>query len=117
MLQFEIPNYFENDVTKNITYMKIPISDIEGSSIKDYLEKSYQFIIDSRDIGTGNILVHCYMGSSRSAAVILYYIMKMYNKSLGDALEFIKEKRDIVNINTCFIEELKIIIINVKFYI
>ena len=103
----EIPNYYDADVSKNITYMKIPISDIAGSSIKDYLEQSYTFITQSNDIGTGNILIHCYMGSSRSAAVVIYYLMKMHNKTLDEAMVYIKSKRDIVNLNTCFIEDLQ----------
>ena len=103
----EIPNYFENSSEKSITYMKIPISDIKGSSIVQYLDKSYDFITHANDIGVGNILIHCYMGSSRSAAVVIYYIMKMHNKSLQEAMEFVKKKRDIVNINTCFLDELE----------
>ena len=101
----EIPNYFESG--SKVSYMNIPISDLDGSSIKNYLEKAYTFITHANDIGTGNILVHCYMGSSRSAAVVIYYLMKMYGYSLERALEFVKTKRDIVNVNTCFIRDLE----------
>ena len=104
----EIPNYYEGEISKNITYMKIPISDLKGSSIKDYLDRSYTFITHANDIGTGNILIHCYMGSSRSAAVVIYYLMKMHKKTLEEAMDFIKSKRDIVNLNTCFIDDLKL---------
>ena len=47
------------------------------------------------------------MGSSRSASVIIYYLMKFYGKSFEDALQYVKHKRDIVNLNINFANELR----------
>ena len=54
----------------------------------------------------GNILVHCFMGSSRSATLVVLYLMKNHHMTFDDAYKFIKEKRNIVNLNTKFAQEL-----------
>ena len=55
---------------------------------------------------TKNILVHCFMGSSRSATIIIAYLMRYKGYGYRDALNFIKEKRSVVNLNTDFYEQL-----------
>jgi len=46
------------------------------------------------------------MGSSRSATVTIAYLMKYHNLRLRDALNFVKDKRDIVNLNVDFFKNL-----------
>ena len=48
------------------------------------------------------------MGSSRSASVILAYLIKYYHLTLEDALKLLKEKRPVVNINVDFWKDLEI---------
>ena len=60
------------------------------------------------EIPNQNILVHCYMGSSRSASIILAYLIKYYHLTLEDALKLLKEKRPVVNINVDFWKDLEI---------
>ena len=99
----EIPNYFKND----FEYFNISINDINSESFSNEIFNNVlDFIYKINDKNDGNILIHCYMGSSRSATIILLYLMDKYDYSLEKALKFIKEKRDIVNINTQFIENL-----------
>ena len=47
------------------------------------------------------------MGSSRSATVVCAYLIKYYNLTVSQSINLLKEKRDIVNINVSFIEDLK----------
>ena len=47
------------------------------------------------------------MGSSRSASIVVYYIMKRHNKTFTEALEHIKSCRSNININTNFSDEIK----------
>lgn len=44
----------------------------------------------------GAVLVHCYFGVSRSATVVIAYIMKKYGLSYSEAFEKVKAKRSIV---------------------
>jgi protein-tyrosine phosphatase len=47
------------------------------------------------------------MGSSRSATIVIYYLMKKYNMTLEESINFVKEKRNIVNLTNKFCEELQ----------
>lgn len=96
----EIRNYYPDD----FEYKNYNLADINEDSITEYLEDAYKFIEQNKG---KNILVHCFMGASRSASLMSYYIMKKYNTTLNEAVDFISEKRKIVNINTTFAQELK----------
>lgn len=48
------------------------------------------------------VLVHCHQGISRSASVIIYYVMKQYHELFYDALLFVKEKKPNINPNPNF---------------
>lgn len=93
----EISNYYPEE----FIYHKCNIYDNNKHSISTYLEKIYQEIRHHQQKTEGNILVHCYMGASRSASVVLYYLMKTQKNNNGEylqfdeALEFIKKKRQI----------------------
>lgn len=97
----EIRNYFEN--CNEFKYHKFDILDDNKSSMVLHLNKTYDIIKKSQDNQDGNILIHCFMGKSRSLAIVLYYLLKTHKKDNGDymtfdeALDFIKEKRTIVN--------------------
>jgi protein-tyrosine phosphatase len=54
-----------------------------------------------------NILIHCYMGASRSAAIIVAYLIIKKKMNLNDSLRLIKKLRKSTNINSTFIKELK----------
>ena len=51
-------------------------------------------------------LVHCFAGCSRSCAVVLYYIMKKYNKTFQEAHDILKANRIEMCINRGFIKAL-----------
>lgn len=52
---------------------------------------------------TNRILVHCMMGRSRSATVIIAYLMMKHSMKWREALEFLREKRSVVEPNIGFI--------------
>ena len=95
-----IPNYYED----YFEYKNYVMKDNNQSSISEYLDDSYQYINRNKD---KNILIHCYAGSSRSASLVLYYLIKKYNMTFDEANTLLKNKRDIVNINLTFIDEIK----------
>ena len=102
----EIPNYFEE--LEEFSYLNIPIDDTNSNTLLSSFEKANEYIKNNQQEKTKtNILIHCYMGSSRSATVILAYLVKKYNFSLQQALELVKEKRPVVNINTKFWNDLE----------
>jgi len=91
----------------DIKYLRIPIYDDCTNHITDYIKEAMDFIDDATRNNNGNILIHCYMGSSRSASIVLAYLIYKYNYSLSDAILFLKNKRNIVNINVNFVNDIK----------
>lgn len=52
------------------------------------------------------VLVHCVAGISRSATIVLAYLMTTYNMTLLEAFRFVKTRRPIINPNGSFIKQL-----------
>lgn len=94
----EIQNYFPDD----FTYHKYAILDNNEANIEEHVMDIMKIIDDTKD----NILIHCFLGKSRSASIVIYYLMSKHNMGLDEAIDFIKKKRDI-NPNIRFIEVLK----------
>lgn len=94
-----ISNYFPDD----FVYYNCDVIDLNEASLKGFYERFYNIIENS----TGNIFVHCFAGKSRSAALVLYYLVKKYGWTIEEALDIIKVKRPAININVTFINEIK----------
>ncbi|GAY43696.1 hypothetical protein CUMW_076450 [Citrus unshiu] len=54
--------------------MTVPIRDMESENLLDYLDVCFDFIDRSRK--EGGVLVHCFAGVSRSAAILTAYLMR-----------------------------------------
>jgi protein-tyrosine phosphatase len=52
------------------------------------------------------VLVFCALGVSRSASIVIAYIMKKYNKNYEDAIDIVQKKRSIIEPNQGFIKQL-----------
>jgi len=109
----EISEYYPD----NFIYIKYNLYDNNKDSIKKYLKDSYIKIKEFQKKNKNrSILIHCFMGSSRSASILIYYIIKTLKKENGEnynleeTINFIKNKRDIINPSKKFIAELKEII-------
>ena len=95
----EISNYYPND----FTYLRYKLYDNNKHSIKKYLEKSFNDIQFHQRNTKGNILIHCFMGASRSASIVLYYLMRTQKHeddkpyTFDDAVSYLKKKRITVN--------------------
>lgn len=57
--------------------MIVPVDDISSASIIDHFETTFDFIDRVRK--NGNLLVHCMAGISRSATIVIAYLMKKYS--------------------------------------
>jgi dual specificity phosphatase 12 len=69
----------------------IQAHDKENYDIIQHFEKAYDFIDRHRKYTS--VLVHCFAGISRSASLIIAYLMKKYNLSFEKALWKLKSKR------------------------
>ena len=95
-----IPHYKKED---NINHRIIKVADFSTSNIIKHFGECLRFMK-----GEENILVHCIAGSSRSASVVIAYIM--WNKKLPyqEAFNFLSQKRSSVLPNDGFVKQLKI---------
>ena len=99
----EISNYYENE----IIYKKYGIYDDNKHSIKNFLEYTYNDIINfQNEYPNKKVLIHCFMGASRSASIMSYYLFKKHNYCINDAIIFLKNKREVVNLTVLFYNEL-----------
>jgi protein-tyrosine phosphatase len=96
----EISMYYPDD----FIYKQYDLYDNNKESIKEYLEKALADIYDyQKQNPDQNILIHCFMGASRSASIVIYYLIHTKRKedgslySFDDAVEFVKNKRHIIN--------------------
>ena len=96
-----IPNFFDD----NIKYLNIIKKDNGKDNLdKNELDKSYNFILNSQN--NGNILIHCFVGRSRSVSILIYYLMNKYGLSIKEAIYFLKSKRRWINPSIKFIENI-----------
>jgi protein-tyrosine phosphatase len=99
----EISNYYDTE----IIYKKYGLYDNNAQPIKHFFESAYDDILDYQNKNPNkNILIHCFMGASRSASILVYYIHKKHNKNINDCIIFIKNKRSIVNPTVLFYNQL-----------
>ena len=71
-------------------YEHLPLRDSQDEDLNPHLEKAHKFIDKAIQSGTG-VLVHCFKGQSRSAAIIVSYLIKSRKMSLNDAISSVKK--------------------------
>lgn len=86
--------------------MAVPLRDTEDENLLDYLDVCLDFIDRGRKEGA--VLVHCFAGVSRSAAIITAYLMRSEQRSQEDALESLRQCCEFVCPNDGFLEQLKL---------
>ncbi|TPX35944.1 hypothetical protein SmJEL517_g01701 [Synchytrium microbalum] len=94
---------FPND----FTYMTIPAIDSEETNLLGHFPDAVKFIEDAISSG-GNVLVHCLAGVSRSATIVLAYMMKKYDMAPTSALKVLRTRRRIVSPNDGFLNQLEL---------
>ena len=97
----EVDEYYSH----SFEYLRIDIPDLPSVNIVKHFDEAFQFIEDARKEGT--VLVHCYYGNSRSASVVIGYLMKTERMKFKEALEYLQMLRPGVNPNDGFEKQLK----------
>ncbi|CAD8079134.1 unnamed protein product [Paramecium primaurelia] len=83
----------------------IMAEDSEEFPLNKYFEQAIKFI--ENQTKKTNVLVHCYAGISRSAAIVAAYLMQKYDWTMNQAIIHLQQKRRIVNPNPGFIIQLQ----------
>uniref|UniRef100_V9L844 Dual specificity protein phosphatase 19-like protein n=1 Tax=Callorhinchus milii TaxID=7868 RepID=V9L844_CALMI len=96
----------ENAFPDVFTYKSISILDLPETRITSYFQECFSFIDQART-KDGVVLVHCNAGVSRSASIVIGYLMKVAGLSFEDAFSLVKNARPASNPNAGFNEQLR----------
>ena len=92
-------------VTENYKYKFIYGFDLEFTDLLSHFEECIHFIEDAAEDG-GGVLIHCLMGCSRSATIVIAYLMYKNKVTYAEALETVKSRRPMVCPNEGFVSQL-----------
>lgn len=85
---------------KDFTYKVISITDTSQSSLIRHFPAAIAFIKEG--ISRGGVLVHCHAGVSRSASVVIAYLMQENHMDFQSAFAFASKRRPVIFPNMGF---------------
>ncbi|XP_053678589.1 uncharacterized protein LOC128728964 [Anopheles nili] len=98
----EIDNFFPG----LFHYFNVRVYDDEKTDLLRHWDNTFKYITRAKMEGS-KVLVHCKMGISRSASVVIAYAMKANNWDFEQALHHVKEKRSCIKPNKNFLMQLE----------
>ncbi|KAI3814830.1 hypothetical protein L1987_14476 [Smallanthus sonchifolius] len=96
-----LPPSYPND----FTYKVVDVPDREEVNIAQFFDDCFGFINEAKR--TGGVLVHCFVGRSRSVTIVVAYLMKKHGMRSSEALNLVKSKRSVAAPNSGFILQLR----------
>ncbi|XP_026855600.2 dual specificity protein phosphatase 10 isoform X1 [Electrophorus electricus] len=87
------------------SYKRLPATDSNKQNLRQYFEEAFEFIEEAHQAGKG-LLIHCQAGVSRSATIVIAYLMKHTWMTMTDAYKFVKMRRPIISPNLNFMGQL-----------
>jgi len=88
-----------------IEYKIISVWDDDTENLLIHFDETYTFI--DKAAKSGAILVHCAAGVSRSATVVIAYLMKQNQWTVEKAKDFVYSKRSCIHPNEGFVKQLQ----------
>ena len=86
-------------------YLNIQARDIAEENLYQYFDECYDFIEDAIS-KNGKVLIHCAYGKSRSASIVIAYLIKKLGITYDQAYQMVYEQRPIIDPNPGFVEQL-----------
>ncbi|EOA31511.1 hypothetical protein CARUB_v10014699mg [Capsella rubella] len=90
----------------DFVYKVIEVVDREETDLTVYFDECFSFIDQAIQSG-GGVLVHCFMGMSRSVTIVVAYLMKKHGMGFSKAMELVKSRRPQALPNFGFISQLQ----------
>jgi protein phosphatase slingshot len=87
-------------------YFNVRVYDDEKTDLLKHWDNTFKYISRAKMEGS-KVLVHCKMGISRSASVVIAYAMKAHNWNFEQALRHVKDKRTCIKPNKSFLSQLE----------
>lgn len=89
-----------------IEYKILPLDDHPSENISQYFQPTIEYIDNVIQNG-GRIVIHCYAGISRSATILIAYLMYKFKYTPEETTERVRKLRSIVNPNSGFKTQLQ----------
>lgn len=89
-----------------LSWLQIPITDNPFSELAEHLPRAVHFISSAMQDPRARVLVHCVQGISRSASVVCAFIIKEWNYTPAQAIQFVKSRRPHAEPNPGFVSQL-----------
>ncbi|XP_077597236.1 uncharacterized protein LOC144212917 [Stigmatopora nigra] len=86
-------------------YKRLPATDNSRQNLRQYFEEVFEFIEEAYQSDQG-VLVHCQAGVSRSATIVIAYLMKHTLMTMTDAYKYVRSRRPVVSPNLNFMGQL-----------
>jgi len=90
---------------EQFTYKKVPIADSLQTNLGTCMEAAVEYVREALGSG-GKVLVHCTAGVSRSASLVIAFVMQEKQWGVAQTLSWVREKRPIVAPNPAFMRQL-----------
>jgi hypothetical protein len=97
---------FPRDKEGGITFLGLSMTDDPTYPIQQHFEACFEFISRALSQPESRLLVHCMQGVSRSATIVIGYIMLKYSLSLEQAEYLVKLRRSCISPNIGFYDAL-----------
>uniref|UniRef100_A0A1A8IW62 protein-tyrosine-phosphatase n=1 Tax=Nothobranchius kuhntae TaxID=321403 RepID=A0A1A8IW62_NOTKU len=92
-------------VSVGLHYKRLPATDNSKQNLRQYFEEVFEFIEEAYQSGKG-VLIHCQAGVSRSATIVIAYLMKHTLMTMTDAYKYVRSRRPVVSPNLNFMGQL-----------
>ncbi|XP_028037862.1 dual specificity protein phosphatase 1B-like [Bombyx mandarina] len=89
----------------DINTLFIRAYDTPQTNLLPYFPMANSFIDEG--LQAGNVLVHCHFGVSRSATLVIAYIMEKYKLTFEQAYVYVRQRRRFINPNPGFVKQLR----------
>uniref|UniRef100_A0A2D4LSQ4 Tyrosine-protein phosphatase domain-containing protein n=1 Tax=Micrurus spixii TaxID=129469 RepID=A0A2D4LSQ4_9SAUR len=99
-------NFIKPNFQELFRYLVLDIADNPIENIIRFFPMTKEFIDGSLQTG-GKVLVHGNAGISRSAALVIAYIMETFGVKYRDAFTYVQERRFCINPNAGFVHQLQ----------
>ncbi|KAL8263241.1 hypothetical protein R6Q59_024590 [Mikania micrantha] len=96
-----LPPAYPND----FTYKVVDVPDKEDVILHSSLMNALSLLTEAKIMG--GVLVHCFVGRSRSVTIVAAYLMKKHRMGSSEALNLVKSKRSVAAPNSGFMLQLQ----------